>query len=354
MRDIVIIWWLHSSGKTTMINRKENDASAFGKICSNSFFKEYVLVVEGSSDSLFYPHVFGSYGKIRVDRYIYDPKYFFKKIEYYNKDNKTKVNMPQMSEIEFNNLQKYDFVINVMNWYKANETSIKDDYFGFIDRDHGLKHKAFDDDEYISVTDLHDLETNVVYYCLPQYLKGRLTDNNYNDLFDIVWFCLKQGLLQGASLNFEIDNPNSDKIDPYKEISIFDFIDYDHDPRCIKFDEYVKNLGEKESDFLDDVYYPYLDAIEEYKKANVKTAVIDWIGGRVPADKNDYLKKIFKLINGHILVKELFIVFGLDFFEIEKSKYCSNDFLKKMFFKSDSKDLLNVNPLSKYIKHRSK
>lgn len=251
---------------------------------------------------------------------------------------------------DYKQFKKYNYVIEIIKAFKNGKYDNIDCY-GFIDQDFG---HDYDKSLPISITSMHDLETNIYRCYLPFLSKDNAILNN-NHFHNIIRFAFLQGLLEKSSIVFNRDNEFYEELMNHKikDITNFCFSDMVSDNKfnvdSFDFDNYLLERVKKLDKFTTQPAMNKIIKIYKEFKTNYRDLIVGmddlvdrWIEGK-EIDKG--VDTIFSVSNGHILsgllIKELDNINSED----EIVNLLINSYARK-----NLEIIFEINPLNDYLR----
>ena len=233
----------------------------------------------------------------------------------------------------------WDAVIDIVDDYLNNEEAYKKyDLYGFIDQDtegHNIKGRP------ISMTEMHDCETNIIRKCFNKYISNLLFKEEISKTLPrIIEFAYVQGLLEKESFEY------GDSFIAWK-LQIITHQNFFNEGLLRLFDEaqddikdsFKTYLNSKNSSFVDDEKGEYhsfkksfYSSLEKEASFDMKTLISRWLNFATTNDDERILNYIFRRINGHVFLELLYHSVG---------KYLEIDGLSNMWEKKRESMIVN-------------
>ena len=247
--------------------------------------------------------------------------------------------------------------------------------FGIVDRDfekHLKDNEKYDD---IGVTEYHDRETTIFGAYLSEIIKSIANDRKIklekavDDFVEMFDFCIKQGMLEQSS--FEVtgrkDFPNDKELkrafinithSNYKDgSSEEDFTSEMLESKFANDIDIKKTEFPKYSEWFDLLVEKYESKKNAFDKETFKAVIKEILSAPNPNEiikNNNNLKYYFKIVNGHILFRQL-IRHGLCFESNCNEHDLWKTLEKDIVLKDDNyRRLQDLGPVYKYIQYRMK
>ena len=280
---------------------------------------------------------------------------------YFHPDKRNKKWIPQGVNI-------WKAIIDIIEYcLSQKETSSLFYFYGFIDRDTG-RHKT--KGLPISMTEMHDCETNILRMCLKDYFDELSHKDEAIDIISrILAFTYYQGILEQTSFKYDdSDSPIADQLKRITHMDLFSndserLIDMFYEEENAKdvFINYVNTPYTKPKDW-DEYYYFKTDFKAALSKSfDAEELIHRWLSDEMVNGDEEKLNQVFQLSNGHLVLtlflEELLIYLPpLNFKEDTSQKAKESMLMSNILDLVDNKtikSLRTISPLTYYLKFLS-